>query len=87
MCNRFEGVDERFIEAHNLREVSMGDYILSGGEMAAFAMLDAIIRLLPGVMGKAESGTMRKAFPPMICWNIPNIPGPQAGRGAIFRPF
>ena len=55
MCNRFEGVDERFIEAHNLREVSMGDYSLSGGEMAAFAMLDAIIRLLPGVMGSSAS--------------------------------
>ena len=55
MCNRFEGVDERFVEAHNLREVSMGDYILSGGEMAAFAMLDAIIRLLPGVMGSSAS--------------------------------
>lgn len=55
MCNRFEGVDERFIEAHDLREVSMGDYILSGGEMAVFAMLDAIIRLLPGVMGSSAS--------------------------------
>ncbi len=55
MCNRFEGVDERFIEAHDLREVSLGDYILSGGEVAAFAMLDAIIRLLPGVMGSAAS--------------------------------
>ena len=55
MCNRFEGVDERFIEAHDLQEVSVGDYILSGGETAAFVMLDAIIRLLPGVMGSSAS--------------------------------
>lgn len=56
-CNRFEGVDERFIEARQPIEVSLGDYILSGGEMAALAMLDAILRLLPGVMGKVESGS------------------------------
>ena len=55
MCNRFEGVDERFIEAHDLQEVSVGEYILSGGETAAFVMLDAIIRLLPGVMGSSAS--------------------------------
>ena len=56
-CNRFEGVDERFIEARQPIEVSLGDYILSGGEMAALTMLDAILRLLPGVMGKLESGS------------------------------
>ena len=55
LCNRFEGVDERFIATHDLREISVGDYILSGGEMASFAMLDAIIRLLPGVMGSSAS--------------------------------
>ena len=57
ICGRFEGVDQRVIEARNLEEVSIGDYILSGGEPAAFIMLDAIIRLLPGVMGNDESGT------------------------------
>ena len=56
ICGRFEGVDQRVIEARNLEEVSIGDYILSGGEPAAFIMLDAIIRLLPGVMGNDESG-------------------------------
>ena len=56
-CNRFEGIDERFIETRRPLEVSLGDYILSGGETAALTMLDAIIRLIPGVMGKAESGT------------------------------
>ncbi len=55
VCGRFEGVDERVIEKRNLREISIGDYILSGGEPAALALLDAIVRLLPGVMGKPES--------------------------------
>jgi tRNA (guanine37-N1)-methyltransferase len=57
VCGRFEGVDERVIEARKLQEVSIGDYVLSGGEIAAMVMLDACIRLLPGVMGKDESGT------------------------------
>jgi len=57
VCGRFEGVDERVIEARQLEELSIGDYVLSGGEVAAMVMLDAIVRLLPGVMGKEESGT------------------------------
>ena len=56
VCGRFEGVDERVIEKRQLREVSIGDFVLSGGEPAAMALLDAVVRLLPGVMGKAESG-------------------------------
>lgn len=56
VCGRFEGVDERVIEARGLTEISIGDYILSGGEPAAMALLDAVVRLLPGVMGNAESG-------------------------------
>lgn len=56
VCGRFEGVDQRVIDGRNLEEVSIGDYILSGGEPAAFILLDAIIRLLPGVMGNSESG-------------------------------
>lgn len=56
LCNRFEGVDERFIEARAPLELSLGDYILSGGETAALAMLDAIVRLIPGVMGSDISG-------------------------------
>jgi tRNA (guanine37-N1)-methyltransferase len=55
VCGRFEGVDQRVIERRALREVSVGDYILSGGEPAALVLLDAIVRLLPGVMGKMES--------------------------------
>ena len=53
---RFEGVDERLIDARNLEEVSIGDYVLSGGEIAAYALIDACVRLLPGVMGKEASG-------------------------------
>jgi tRNA (guanine37-N1)-methyltransferase len=56
LCGRFEGVDQRVIEARNLLEISIGDYVLSGGEPAALVLLDACIRLLPGVMGAAESG-------------------------------
>jgi tRNA (guanine37-N1)-methyltransferase len=56
VCGRFEGVDERVIAARGLEEVSVGDYVLSGGELAAMALLDACVRLLPGVMGAAESG-------------------------------
>ena len=56
VCGRFEGIDQRVIEARKLEEVSVGDYVLSGGEIAALALLDACVRLLPGVMGKLESG-------------------------------
>jgi tRNA (guanine37-N1)-methyltransferase len=55
MCGRFEGVDQRVLEAHEVLEVSLGDFVLSGGETAALAMLDAVVRLLPGVVGAAES--------------------------------
>ncbi len=56
VCGRFEGVDERVIARRGLREVSVGDYVLSGGEPAALVLLDAVVRLLPGVMGSQASG-------------------------------
>ena len=56
VCGRFEGVDQRVIDARQLEEVSVGDYILSGGEPAALVLLDAVVRLLPGVMGNEASG-------------------------------
>jgi tRNA (guanine37-N1)-methyltransferase len=56
VCGRFEGVDERVIANRRLEEVSIGDYVLSGGEIAAMALIDACVRLLPGVMGKPGSG-------------------------------
>jgi tRNA (guanine37-N1)-methyltransferase len=55
LCGRFEGIDQRVIEARNLQEISIGDYVLSGGEPAAMVLLDACVRLLPGVMGAADS--------------------------------
>ena len=56
VCGRFEGVDERVIEGRGLEEVSIGDYVLSGGEPAAMVLIDAVVRLLPGVMGAEASG-------------------------------
>jgi len=56
VCARFEGVDERLIEARGLEEISLGDFVLSGGEIAALALIDACVRLMPGVMGKEASG-------------------------------
>ncbi|MGA7084728.1 MAG: tRNA (guanosine(37)-N1)-methyltransferase TrmD [Pseudolabrys sp.] len=55
VCARFEGVDERLIKARRMEEVSLGDFVLSGGEIAALALLDACVRLLPGVMGREAS--------------------------------
>ncbi|QLL63875.1 tRNA (guanosine(37)-N1)-methyltransferase TrmD [Sinorhizobium mexicanum] len=61
VCGRFEGVDQRVIDTRNLEEVSIGDYILSGGEPAALVLLDAVVRILPGVMGNELSG-MHESF-------------------------
>jgi len=55
LCGRFEGIDERVVEAWRMEEVCLGDFVLSGGEPAAIALIDACVRLLPGVMGSAES--------------------------------
>ncbi|HET7882698.1 MAG TPA: tRNA (guanosine(37)-N1)-methyltransferase TrmD [Acetobacteraceae bacterium] len=57
LCGRYEGVDQRVIDAHGMEEVSIGDYVLSGGELPALVLLDATVRLLPGVMGAADSAT------------------------------
>jgi tRNA (guanine37-N1)-methyltransferase len=61
LCARFEGVDERLISARGLEEVSLGDFVLSGGEIPALALLDACVRLLPGVMGK-EASAVEESF-------------------------
>ncbi len=55
ICGRFEGVDQRVIDARKLEEISIGDYVLAGGEVAAMVLLEAVVRLIPGVLGKAES--------------------------------
>jgi tRNA (guanine37-N1)-methyltransferase len=61
LCGRYEGIDQRVIDAHAMEEISVGDYVLSGGEPAAIVLLDAAVRLLPGVMGAADS-TVDESF-------------------------
>ena len=79
VCGRFEGVDQRVIEARGLEEVSIGDYVLSGGEIAAMALIDACVRLLPGVMGKLVSGRGGELFGGVT--GIPAIYPPAGVRG------
>jgi tRNA (guanine37-N1)-methyltransferase len=57
LCGRYEGIDQRVVDARAMQEFSIGDYVLSGGELAALVLLDSVVRLLPGVMGAAESAT------------------------------
>jgi len=79
VCGRFEGIDQRVIEARELQEVSIGDYVLSGGEIAALALLDACVRLLPGVMGKPESGADESFSDGLL--EYPQYTRPQAFEG------
>jgi tRNA (guanine37-N1)-methyltransferase len=78
LCGRFEGVDERLIEARGLEEVSLGDFVLSGGEIAALALIDTCVRLLPGVMGKEASG-LEESFADGL------LEYPQYTRPAVFE--
>ena len=61
LCGRYEGIDQRVIDAADMMEVSIGDYVLSGGEVAALTIMEAVVRLLPGVMGK-EAGHLKESF-------------------------
>ncbi len=79
LCGRFEGVDQRVIEAHGLEEVSLGDFVLSGGEPAALALLDACVRLLPGVMG-AEASKAEESFETGLL-EYPHYTRPQVWEG------
>jgi tRNA (guanine37-N1)-methyltransferase len=78
LCGRFEGVDERVIAARNLEEVSLGDFVLSGGEVAALALIDACVRLIPGVMGKEASGVEESFSDGLLEY-------PQYTRPAVFE--
>ncbi len=78
LCGRFEGVDERLIAARRLEEVSLGDFVLSGGEVACLALLDACVRLIPGVMGKEASG-IEESFSDGL------LEYPQYTRPAVFE--
>lgn len=84
VCGRFEGVDERVIEKRQLREISLGDFVLSGGEPAAMALLDAVVRLLPGVMGKPESG-VEESFEDGLL-EQPHYTKPNSWEGAEIPP-
>jgi tRNA (guanine37-N1)-methyltransferase len=79
VCGRFEGIDQRVIEARGLEEVSIGDYVLSGGEIAAMALIDACVRLLPGVMGKLASGADESFTDGLL--EYPQYTRPQAFEG------
>jgi tRNA (guanine37-N1)-methyltransferase len=78
LCGRFEGVDERLIAARKLEEVSLGDFVLSGGEIAALALIDACVRLIPGVMGKEASGVEESFADGLLEY-------PQYTRPAVFE--
>ena len=66
LCGRYEGVDQRVIDAWSMEEVSIGDYVLSGGELAALVLLDTSVRLLPGVMGAADSAVDEIVLPSLV---------------------
>ena len=83
VCGRFEGIDQRVIEARGLEEVSIGDYVLSGGEIAALALIDACVRLLPGVMGKQVSGAEESFSEGLL--EYPQYTRPQAFEGRRSR--
>ena len=79
VAGRFEGVDERVIEGRGLTEVSVGDYVLSGGEIAAMALIDAVVRLLPGIMGNAEFGDSESFAEGLL--EYPHYTRPQVWEG------
>lgn len=85
LCGRFEGIDERVIEARGLEEVSLGDFVLSGGEIAALAVLDAVVRLIPGVMGADASGTEESFEAGLL--EYPHYTRPQLFEGRPIPPI
>ncbi|EJW09916.1 tRNA (Guanine37-N1) -methyltransferase [Rhodovulum sp. PH10] len=79
VCGRFEGIDQRVIDGRDLEEISIGDYVLSGGELAAQVLVDACVRLLPGVMGKEESGAEESFSDDLL--EYPHYTRPQVWEG------
>lgn len=79
VCGRFEGVDERVIAGRGLIEVSIGDYVLAGGELAAMVLIDACVRLIPGVMGKEASGAEESFSTDLV--EYPQFTRPQVWEG------
>jgi len=88
LCGRFEGIDQRLIEARDLEEISVGDYVLSGGEIGAMALIDACVRLRPGVMGQEASGAEESFSAGLLeypHYTRPGLGGPADPRCAAFR--
>lgn len=81
LCGRYEGVDQRVLDARNIVEVSVGDYVLSGGEPAALVLMDAVIRLLPGVMGNDESSHEESFEQGLLEYPLYTRPADWQGRG------
>lgn len=84
LCGRYEGIDQRVIDARGMEEVSLGDFVLSGGELAALAILDAAVRLLQGVMGSADS-TVEESFSAGLL-EYPHYTRPAAWQGRAVPP-
>ncbi len=84
LCGRYEGVDERVLEAREIEQVSVGDYVLSGGETAALVLLDACVRLLPGVMGCGESAVEESHSDGLL--EYPHYTRPAEWRGRVVPP-
>ncbi len=84
VCGRFEGVDERVISARGLMEVSIGDYVLAGGEVAAMVLLEAVVRLIPGVLGAADSHADESFEGGLL--EYPQFTRPQVFEGAEIPP-
>ena len=85
ICGHFEGIDQRVIEERKIREISIGDFILSGGETAAFVFLDSILRLLPGVLGNSSS-LNEESFENNLL-EYPQYTKPQEWKGELFRKY
>lgn len=86
LCGRYEGIDQRVIEARGMLEVSIGDYVLSGGEPAALVLLDACVRLLPGVMGAGEASAAEESHGPAGLLEYPHYTRPAEWQGRAVPP-
>lgn len=84
LCGRYEGIDQRVIDARGMEEVSLGDFVLSGGDLAAMAMLDSAVRLLPGVMGAAASAEEESFSAGLL--EYPHFTRPAEWRGRAVPP-
>jgi len=85
ICGHFEGIDERILQTRNIEQVSIGDYVLSGGETGAFVILDVLVRLLPRVLGNIDS-LSEESFE-MAFWNILNIQNLKNGRKKRYQMY